>query len=520
MHAARASAPLALFLTVLFVGNATAQEVDPVNSNYLITQGVSPRVLDFAANSVLQDGRFTEDVVVTVEIEGRTEEYRFQSIYDPAYEDGMDMRFVVDGAVATKSDVKMLKDVLKELHHYGRLVEPYLWDESSLELISNENGVVVLEYDYEKADVDPSMKQITRLRGRVQFTDGELDFVELFNTKGLKNNIDDYTKRVYFREPSPGGGHFVVRIVEEYSAREKGTPVRVTVEVNTTEYANAEGAVLYSVPTDIGTYFETPDTVSVRLGGLFPLMGKPATKLGYQLPRPIGISALLHLQANTLQFTGLSIGLNGGEKIPLSDLFVLGESSLEQTTAAYSVKGDLWVLPFLNVMAMIGYAENSVNGELVLTDEVKALLGLIGVEDVPDVIPIVTDVDANLFSLGATLAGAIGSFNGTINYQGVLAHVSDVSTTTTAHVVTGLVGYMTSFGMNIMGGAQAQWYEPTIGGSIPLDGATLDFQVDFEPKIWNFFGGVYYGFAKHWEITMQVGVGARSSLTTMLGYRF
>ena len=95
---------------------------------------------------------------------------------------------------------------------------------------------------------------------------------------------------------------------------------------------------------------------------------------------------------------------NGGEKIPLSDLFVLGESSLEQTTSAYSVKGDLWLLPFLNVMAMVGYAENSVNGELVLTDEVKALLGLIGVEDVPDVVPIVTDVNANLFSLGATLA--------------------------------------------------------------------------------------------------------------------
>ncbi len=522
MHQLRGHLPVALLLTLLFFEGAQAQDVDPINSNYLIAQGVSPRVLDFAANSVLQDGRFSEDVVVRLEVaDGSTQEFRFQTIYDPSYTEGMDMRFVVDGATATQSDIKLLSDVLKELHQYGRLVEQYLYDENSLRLVSNENGVVVFEYDYDRTDLDPSMQQLKRLRGRVQFRDGELDFVELFNTRPLKNNVDDYTKRVYFREPSPGGGHFVARVVETYSARYGGQPTQVTVEVTTTEYADAQGEIVYRGSGPVGGSFERPDTVSVRLGGLFPIFGKPATKLGYQLPRPFGISGLLHLQGQELQFTGLALGINGGELINLSDLFLLEESTLEETTRAYSVKADLWVFPFLNVMAMIGYAENSVNGSLVLTDEIKALLGLVGVEDVPDAIPIVTDVSANLVSFGPTLAGGIDDFNVSVNYQAIYARVNDVNATTWAHALTGLLGYMTSFGMNIMVGAQGQWYDPTIGGSIDLGGTeTLDFAVDFQPKNWNFFGGIYQGFAKHWEITMQVGVGGRSSLTTMLGYRF
>ena len=60
-----------------------------------------------------------------------------------------------------------------------------------------------------------------------------------------------------------------------------------------------------------------------------------------------------------------------------------------------------------------------------------------------------------------------------------------------------------------------------MGGSINLiEDNNLDFLVDFEPQRWNFFGGVYKGFGKHWEMKMQIGLGGRKSLTTMLGYRF
>ena len=256
------------------------------------------------------------------------------------------------------------------------------------------------------------------------------------------------------------------------------------------------------------------------MGGVLPLMGKPATKLGYQLPRPVGVSALLHLQEQQLEFTGLSIGVNGGEMASLSDIFLLDESKLAQTTVAYSARADAWLFPFLNVMVIGGRAENNVDGSLVLTDEIKTILGILGL-DAPDAIDIKTDVTANIYGAGGTLAGGFGDLNFSLAYQFMRARVAEVNTTTSVNIVTALAGYMLPFGMNVMAGAQGQFYETGIGGSIDIgDGNTVDFLVDFEPRRWNFFGGIYKGFAKHWDITIQVGIGPRSSLTTMLGYRF
>ena len=54
---------LFLFLTPKIFG----QENKPLNSNYLIEKGVSPRILDAAASALLQDGRFIKNVNIISE---------------------------------------------------------------------------------------------------------------------------------------------------------------------------------------------------------------------------------------------------------------------------------------------------------------------------------------------------------------------------------------------------------------------------------------------------------------------
>ena len=511
-----------LLITLLFsfLFRGLTQEVNPVNSNYIISQGVSPRVLDFAANSALQDGRFKENVTLTVKSNGQEEVYEWQSIYDPAYTEGMDMRFVIDRSKVSKKDAKFLTEIIKSQHHFSRLVEQYLYDESTLSLIKNENHEVVFEFYYRKVNVDPSMKHIKRLKGYIHFKDGELNHVELVNTKPLKKGVKEFNRKVFFNKSSKGGGHIVTRVVETYDAERGKNTYQLKAETNTIEYANNQGDVLYTKEDELTGLFEVRDTLNAKLGGVLPFFGKPATKLGYQLPRPVGVSLLTQLQEQDMQFTGLSIGFNGGEMISLNDIFLLDESNVNQATAAFIAKGDVWVLPFLNLTFVGGRANSKVDVDLVLTDEIKALLGLLG-QEAPDAINIDTEVNSTLLGGGATLAAGIEDFNFTLNYQIVFATVSEVNTTTKAEVLTGLIGYMLPFGMNVMAGAQGQFYETGIGGFIDLeDGSTLDFLVDFEPLRWNFLGGIYKGFAKHWEVTMQVGIGSRSSLTAMLGYRF
>ena len=199
-----------LLLAFIFCGISKAQKINPVNSNYLINQGVSPRVLDFAANSALQDGSLKEGVKLRVRVDGQEESYEFHSIYDPSYEYGLDLRFVVDGSKTSKKDARQLSDAIKNLHHFSRLVEQYLYDESTLKLVKNENKEVVYEYFYRKVDIDPSMVFIKRLKGNIYFKEGVLDYVELTNTRPMKKGVDNYNKKVYFKQAADIGGHFCI----------------------------------------------------------------------------------------------------------------------------------------------------------------------------------------------------------------------------------------------------------------------------------------------------------------------
>ena len=253
----------------------------------------------------------------------------------------------------------------------------------------------------------------------------------------------------------------------------------------------------------------------------FKVFGKPATKLGYKLPRPVGVSIVSHLQEQNMQFTDLAIGVNGEDLTSLNDFFILDQSNLTQSTVSTVVRADAWIFPFMNFMVLFSRANNSLDGGLALSDDVRGLLEFLGVEDVPEEIGLNLDITTNIYGGGLTFAGGIGNVNLTLNYQLAFANTPDANTWTTAHVITPLVGYMLPIKMNVMVGCQGQFYNTGISGFIDLDGGDrLDYLVDFEPIRWNFLVGIYKGFAKHWEISLQAGFGGRQSATVLLGYRF
>ena len=238
---------VALFLIIATMTLASkAQTTDPLNSNYLINQGVSPRVLDFAANSSLQDGSMKENVSVTVKSEGKEEVFQLHSIYDPSYEYGLDLRFVVDQEATSKKDAKKLSEAIKNLHHFSRLVEQYLYDESTLKTIKDENGEVVLEFFYRNVAVDPSMKHIKKLKGYIHFQDGILEYVELVNVKPLKGDMDNFSRKAYFERPGDGSGYIVTHVIETYDIKEKGETLGVEVESFTKEFSDLDGKIVYS----------------------------------------------------------------------------------------------------------------------------------------------------------------------------------------------------------------------------------------------------------------------------------
>jgi hypothetical protein len=520
-----------IVLTVfLFQMGASAQNTAPINSNFLIANGISPRVLDAAASSYMQDGSFTEDVTIKVDKEGNQKEYNVILIYDPSYNDGMDIRIVNKSGELSKKELKALKKYIEKSHFLSRMSENYLYDEKSLKVVKNDGDNLVLEFYYKKKDIEPYLKYIKRIKGEIYIGNGDLEKVVLTNLKPLKNNNVDYRKEIYFVKTKESG-HIISSVSEKIVTEKSGKKEEVEIITNTLDYKDGSGNGLsWDNKIKTAVNYEKEDMITVGLGGTLPFLGKEATKMGYKLPRPYGVDVFIYAHDQQMDFTALQVGFDGGKMVNLENLFALKESTVSQSTFMPLAKADVWIFPFLNVMAIVGGGENRLDGELVINEDLRDFINglpgfIVDIPNVPYAIPIKSSITSEVYGGGVTLAGGIADFNITVNYQLMFTKIVEANTTNMVNVVTPMVGYMSPFGVNFMAGAQGQFYNTNIIGFFELtdkDGNIhkLDYQVDFEPIQWNAILGLYKSFAKHWEMSFQAGFGQRTSITAIFGYRF
>jgi hypothetical protein len=527
------------FIALLFIQTGVFAQNQPVNSNYLIEYGISPRVLDAAASSFMQDGRFVDNVIVKVKNDEGEKTYDIDLIFDPAYNEGMDIRAVINTKNIEKKDLKQLKKYLEKSHYFSRMSRKYLYDESTLKLVNKTGDNLELEYSYQTKDIDPYLNYIKKIKGKIYIKNGVLDKVVLTNTKPLKNHISKYSKEIKYAKLN-NGGYIISNATEKFTVEKKNS--KTEIKKNTLKYTDKEGKDLtWEGENTSGQkdYFNA-ETVDVKLGGTLPFLGKAATKMGFKLPRPFGVAAFVYAHSQNMEFTGLQVGYDGSDKADLNSLFELENSKVTQTTYMPLFKADLWIFPFLNIMVIAGGGQNDLNGELVINEDKREFVNDLGntfdnlpgwlidwpdIPNVPRAMPIKTTITSEVYGGGLTLAGGIDNFNLSVNYQLMFTKIVEANTTNMVNVVTPMLGYMSPFGVNFMLGTQGQFYNTKLSGFIEVednngDMHTLDYNVDFEPIQWNAILGVYKTFAKHWEMSFQAGFGQRTSLTAILGYRF
>ena len=520
------------FLLLITFNSNGQNQVYTINSNLLSDYGISPKVLDAALSTTLQEGSFKQKIVAKVYTEGKTDSAKFLFIYDPKYKEGIDIQVVYKNDSLGPLKEKELLKTMQEMHSFSRLSKSNLYDENSLKVISSSETSVILSFKYNSQILEPELKYGKKVTGKIFITNGVLEKVELTNdapVKFLEHKIESgkFVSTSWYTKLSNSGGYIVKSTSDKYSYKKKGKDVSVDIEGRTLDYKNTVDIPLSwenkPAAIDYGPEYKT---ISGSLGWGLPFYGKGARKLGYSLPRPIGINVFSHQQAQQLQFTDLSVGANNSELISLVDLFELEGSAVDQITKVTMIKADVWLLPFLNIMGVFGQGKNSIDGSLYLDEEVRSTLSklswLIGLEpdDIPEYLPIKSQLSALTYGAGLTLAGGIDNINVSLSYQFVASSIPEVNTTKLAHVLAPALGYMTPFGMNIMVGAQGQYYDTNTTGFINLPGDNrLDYQVNFEPIKWNFMFGLYVPISNHLELAVQSGWGKRRSLTVVFGYR-
>jgi hypothetical protein len=225
-----------------------------------------------------------------------------------------------------------------------------------------------------------------------------------------------------------------------------------------------------------------------------PLLGDEARKRGIELPLPFGVGLVYYHLDREIAITDVRVGKNGAPPLSVSQFAQLASSSRVDNV---NLKADVWLLPFVNVYAIVGYIWNKSDTEIQVT--------------LPPLVPngagrqaqlaVPTELEGTVGGLGITLAGGYGPFF--MTYDANFAQADLGFDDRFKAVVTSIRG-----GWNGQLGVRPlrAWMSVTdwntfaqAKGSVPdSDGGTLHFEVDQGPAFRYTYGAGAQYSARPW----------------------
>ena len=184
-------------------------------------------------------------------------------------------------------------------------------------------------------------------------------------------------------------------------------------------------------------------------------------------------------------------------------------SEIENDVSQWGTKADFWILPFLNVHAMVGVVDGQTGVGLT-----PAAVELIGTDQ------IAVNYDGTVYAGGTTLAYGQDwwflSLTGIYAYTDVKGEIESIPS----------LMIMPKFGvrreaLEFWCGATYQRVAERQSGVFDLDGLVLNYDLELEAEEgWNTQLGFRYRFSDNVLLTLEAGFGNRKSMTGHLEWRF
>ncbi|MGF1734654.1 hypothetical protein [Photobacterium satsumensis] len=276
----------------------------------------------------------------------------------------------------------------------------------------------------------------------------------------------------------------------------------------------------------------------------FPIWGDEAEKLGYTLPNPYGFSISYMDMSNPI--TVNSIDLTGH---PVLEALDIDANHADFTGSNITLRGDVWVFPFLNVYGIIGYTQGqskarinsvscdrgAVNG--IVNNALCSVIDQVGA-NLPDNAMFTLDMDGGTYGIGTTIAGGVGSWFALLDMNYTYTSISAIDGNIKTFVAAPRVGHRWEYDggreLRVFVGAMYQDVEQYLSGDLKSLGlpSELAKAVDalapdagFEvsqsaDEKWNGVVGFQYAFNRNWDVLMEAGFGQRETLFFALGRRF
>ena len=220
-------------------------------------------------------------------------------------------------------------------------------------------------------------------------------------------------------------------------------------------------------------------------------------------PQRAGITAVGYSQEQNYALDNFTIDL----PIEVDPTLLLSE--IENDVSQWGAKADFWILPFLNVHAMVGVVDGQTGVGLT-----PAAVELIGTDQIS------VKYDGTVYAGGTTLA--YGQDWWFLSVTGIYAYTDvkgDIESIPSWMI-------MPKFGvrreaLELWCGATYQRVAERQSGVFDLDGLVLNYDLELEAEEgWNAQLGFRYRFSDNVLLTLEAGLGNRKSMTGHLEWRF
>lgn len=99
---------------------------------------------------------------------------------------------------------------------------------------------------------------------------------------------------------------------------------------------------------------------------IFPILGQQVYKKGFDIPYPVGIMANSIWMRQDIVFSNFQLGFETEEvDVPLTEVDFIKFGQNKNNSQNYTIRPDIWVLPFLNVYGLFGYGTSTTNVSIV-----------------------------------------------------------------------------------------------------------------------------------------------------------
>ena len=239
-----------------------------------------------------------------------------------------------------------------------------------------------------------------------------------------------------------------------------------------------------------------------RWSSFLPLLGEEARKRGIELPLPFGAGLVFYYLDREIDITDVRVGRNGAPPSSVSQFATL---SAQSRVSNLNAKLDAWILPFVNVYAIVGYIHNESDTRI----DVSLPPILSGQPERRRTLEVPTEMDGSVGGLGMTLAGGYGPYFMIVDLNAARADLGfdDRFDAFITSLRAGWNGRAGTLPLRAWANATDWNTTATATGTVAdPDGGTLAFEVDQGPAWRKTYGlGAQCAFHPHFELAADFG---------------